>query len=265
MFHVYNREGVTCLEMTTLRKSKVFAFLVDGMLIDTGPQCFESALIPFYEKASFDLVALTHSHEDHSGNAPWIQENRKVPIYVHPNGIAVCAQQTPYPKYRQETWGTREVFKALPISDSIRSREKEWEVIYTPGHADDHVSLLQPDTGTLFTGDLFVSPKTKVIMRNESIPQIMDSIRTLLAYDFDSMFCCHAGFLPDGKRKMKDKIEYLDEVSEEVKGLYTKGHSIQEIDQLMFGKKYPITFVSEGEWDSLHIVSSIVSGMQDHN
>ncbi|MFS0575681.1 MBL fold metallo-hydrolase [Sporosarcina sp. 179-K 3D1 HS] len=258
LFQVYDREDVTCVEMTTLRKSKVFTFLVDGMLIDTGPQRFESELIPFYQKASFDLVTLTHSHEDHSGNAPWIQENLKVPIYVHSNGIAVCSQPTPYPKYRQDTWGTRREFKALPVSSSIQSREKEWEVIYTPGHADDHISLFHRGTGTLFTGDLFISPKTKVIMRSESIPQTMASIRNLLTYDFGSMFCCHAGYLPDGKMKMKEKLEYLEGICEEVKTLYEKGHSITEIDQLIFGKKYPITAISEGEWDSLHIVTSIV-------
>ncbi|CAM3247137.1 MBL fold metallo-hydrolase [Filibacter tadaridae] len=262
MLQVYEKEDITCVEMTAQKMSKVFAFLVDGMLIDTGAQRFESELIPFYEDVSFDLVALTHSHEDHTGTAPWIQDNRDVPFYIHSKGIDICSQSVPYPKYRQNTWGARKEFKALPIKDTIQSREKEWKVIDTPGHADDHVSLFNEETGTLFSGDLFVTPKTKVIMRSESIPQIMDSIRTVLTYDFGAMFCCHAGYIQDGKVKMKQKLEYLENLYGEVKNLHEKGLLVEEIDERLFPKKYSITFVSEGEWDSLHIVSSICLGLR---
>lgn len=262
MFQVYEREDVTCLEMTIPEMGKVFSFLVDGMLIDTGTQRLESELTTFYKNASFDLAALTHSHEDHTGTAPWIQANRNIPIYIHPKGITICSQSSPYPKYRQDTWGIRKEFKALPVKDTIRSRKKEWEVIYTPGHADDHISLFDKETGKLFSGDLFVSPKTRVIMRSESIPQIIDSIRTVLTYDFGTMFCCHAGYIQDGKAKFKQKLEYLEDLYGEVKYLHEKGLSIEEIDKKLFPKKYPITFVSEGEWDSFHIVFSVVTDIK---
>jgi ribonuclease/clavin/mitogillin len=53
----------------------------------------------------------------HSGLAPWIQENRDVPIYVLSKGISVCEQYCPYPKYRKMTWGVRKEFQALSIGD----------------------------------------------------------------------------------------------------------------------------------------------------
>ena len=59
---------------------------------------------------------------------------------------------------------------------------------------------------------------------------------------------------------MRRKLEYLENLSGEVKNLYEKGLSFDEIDQKIFRKKYPITFVSEGEWDSLHIITSIIGG-----
>lgn len=258
MVQVYEKEDVTCVEMDTVRGGKVYTFLVDGMLIDTGAQCFESDLIPFYKDTSFDLVTLTHSHEDHTGTASWIQDNRNVPIYIHSKGIGICAEPCPYPIYRQAAWGIRKEFKAIPIQDTIRTRKQEWKVIYTPGHSDDHISLFHEESGRLFSGDLFVAPKTKVIMNSESIPLIMESIRTVLSYDFGSMFCCHAGYIQDGKVKFKQKLEYLENLYGEVKNLYEEGLSVEEIDKKLFRKKYPITFRSEGEWDSLHIVSSIV-------
>jgi len=257
---VYERESVVCVEGSVGGSvGKVFNFLTDGMLIDTGPLCLESDLIPFYESHPFELVVLTHSHEDHSGTAPWIEENRKVPIYIHPKGIRVCAQQSPYPKYRQVMWGSRKGFRALPIGKEVESRTQKWKVIYTPGHAEDHVSLFHEETGRLFSGDLFVAPKTKVIMESESIPAIMSSIRTLLTYDFNSVFCSHAGYIQNGKEMMKQKVDYLENLCGEVKKLHKEGHSAAEITDILFPKKYPIISASGGEWDSLHIISSIIS------
>ncbi|WP_324255056.1 MBL fold metallo-hydrolase [Bacillus sp. REN16] len=257
---IYKKENVAFIEIEVPNLPNLFIFVTDGMLVDTGTQSYETKIIPFLKEVSFDVVALTHSHEDHTGTAAWIQDNLNIPIYISPLGISICSQPAPYPKYRQAIWGMRKEFNPLPISDTIQSRKKEWKVLHTPGHADDHIALLNEDTGTLFSGDLFVSSKTKVIMRSESIPQIMESIRTVLTHDFGSMFCCHAGYIQDGKKRMRRKLEYLENLSGEVKNLYEKGLSFDEIDQKIFRKKYPITFVSEGEWDSLHIITSIIGG-----
>jgi len=269
MIQVYEKEDVTCVKMDIVLDGKkintVYAFLVDGMLIDTGPKHSEAELIPFYENHSIDFVALTHSHEDHTGTAPWIQENLEVPLYIHPKGIGLCTQDYPYPKYRQLTWGKREGFEAMPLGDTIQSRNREWQVIYTPGHADDHVSLLDEETGTLFSGDLFVAAKTKVIMNSESIPVIMDSIRVLLSYDFQSMFCCHAGYVENGKKMLKQKLDNLENLCGEVKKLHKEGLSIEEIKEQIFPKKYAVIDVSQGEWDSLHIVSSILANEEQKN
>ncbi|MGM0903734.1 MAG: MBL fold metallo-hydrolase [Bacillota bacterium] len=262
MLNVYEKEDVICIEGEVVKSGgtagKVFAYLVDGMLVDTGPQSLESDFVSFYKNHSFDLVTLTHNHEDHSGTASWVQANRNVPIYVHEKGIKICAQPCMYPKYRQATWGVRNEFRAMPLREVIHSRNKEWQVIYTPGHAEDHVSLLHKDTGRLFSGDLFVAPKTKVIMRSESIPVIMNSIRTLLTYDFESIFCSHAGYIKNGKGMMKQKLEHLEYLCGEVKSLNEEGLSTIEINEKLFPKKYPIVDISGGEWDSLHIVTSIL-------
>ncbi len=266
MINVVTNEDVICIDGNVQRSGikvgTVYSFLVDGMLIDTGTQCLEAELIPIYEHQSFDLVTLTHSHEDHSGLAPWIQRHKNVPIYVHPKGINICAQHCPYPKYRQLTWGVRTPFDALPLGDEIQSRSQEWKVIYTPGHADDHVSFFHEQTGRLFSGDLFVTTRTKVIMDSESIPIIINSIRTLLRFDFQSLFCGHSGYIKDGKSMLKQKLDYLENLSGEVGKLHKEGCSIDEIAQMLFPKKYPIIAFSEGEWDSRHIISSIVSSIE---
>ncbi|WP_010530164.1 MBL fold metallo-hydrolase [Lentibacillus jeotgali] len=263
MIETRDRDNVTCIKGTIIKDGykgrPVYVFLADGMLIDTGAKHLEEDLIPYYENHSIDFVALTHSHEDHTGTASWLQENQNLPIYIHPKGIGTCRENCPYPKYRQHAWGVRKPFEARAMNRILHSRHHEWKVIDTPGHAHDHVSLLNEKTGRLFSGDLFVSPKTKVIMDSESIPVTMESIRKILAYDFESMFCCHAGYIPNGQEMLKQKLDYLENVSEDAKQLYHEGFSVAEINQKLFPKKYPITEISGGEWDSVHIVSSILS------
>ena len=260
MIDTYVKEEVLCVEGTLKDFGrKVFVFLVDGMLIDTGPDNLEQALVSIYDQFDFDLVALTHNHEDHTGTANWIQDNFEVPIYLHPKGIELVKKAGSYPEYRKKTWGMRKPFDALPLDDTIRSRTLEWKVIYTPGHADDHVSFLNEATGRLFTGDLFVSPKTKVIMATESIPVIMDSLRKLLSYEFTSIFCSHAGYFEDGRKMLEMKLANLEKLVAEVKDLHNEGLSVSEINNKLFPVKFPIIEFSEGEWDSVHIITSILA------
>ncbi|MYL28825.1 MBL fold metallo-hydrolase [Halobacillus halophilus] len=262
MFQVYEKEKVTCVEMVVPHMGPVFAYYVDGMIVDTGTRYFEHELLSFYESISIELTALTHSHEDHTGTASWLEEHGGTPIYVHPSGIDTCMTFAPYPEYRRKTWGLRDAFHPVPYPKHLSSRRMDWEVIETPGHAEDHVSLFNKDRGLLFSGDLFVRPKTKVIMRDESIPRIMNSIQKLLTYDFGPMFCGHAGYIADGRSRMEEKLAHLQYLYGEVKHLHESGRSNRAIQEKLFPKVYPIISYSDGEWDSFHIITSIVDDVK---
>jgi endoribonuclease LACTB2 len=263
MINVFEKEGVTCVEAGLIRSGRkeglVYNFLVDGMLIDTGAARDEADLLSFYNENEFDFVMLTHSHEDHVGTAAWIQENRDVPIFIHPKGIETCRQPSQYPKYRQFAWGVRKEFNPLPLEkESFRSKTREWQAVYTPGHADDHIALIQKDTGILFSGDLFLNPNPKVLLSFESIPVIMNSLRKLLSYDFGTLFCSHAGYVENGRKMLRRKLDYLESITGEVLKLHKQGLAIDEIDKKLFPDKHMLVRISEGEFNSLHIVSSII-------
>ncbi|MFI8492949.1 MBL fold metallo-hydrolase [Peribacillus butanolivorans] len=236
----------------------VYVFLTDGLLIDTGAQILLEELIPFYESADFDLVALTHYHEDHTGGAAWIQEHRKVPMYIHPMSIDVCAKDAEYPDYRKTFWGRRDGFKAEPLGRIVHSRTQTWEPIFTPGHAKDHMVYLNHSNGMLFSGDLFVTPKTKLVLREESVPVIIDSINRLLQYDFGEVFCCHASHVPNGKEMFQRKLDYLENLRGEILRLHNQGLAVHEIQQIVLPNQYPLIEISGHEWDSEHIITSIL-------
>ena len=259
MIKVYEKEQVLCVEgILEETRSKVFVFLVDGMLIDTGAEKLQEELKAFFSDHSFDQVVLTHHHEDHTGNAAWIQEHVEVPFFLHPLGLAITEEEGEYPEYRKVTWGNRRAFNALPLGERVRSRSLEWQVIHTPGHADDHVALFHEESGRLFTGDLFVSPKTRVMMKTESVPLILASLRNLLALPFTSVFCSHAGFLENGRALLEQKLQHLEKLQQAIIELYEKGQTPSEINQQLFQQTYPIIQFSKKEWDTIHIVTSVV-------
>ncbi len=90
----------------------------------------------------------------------------------------------------------------------------------------------------------------------------MASIKKVLAYDFEEVYCSHAGYLPKGRKRLSDKLQYLEAIQEEVIRLHDKGMDILSIKKELFPKQYPITIASGGEWDSIHIVTSILNEAQ---
>ena len=241
-------------------KLNVYCFETDGILIDTGAPQLLSEFKSFFKKADVDQVMLTHSHEDHVGGAAFLQKDYKLPIYMNDISVEEASKKASYPFYRKVFWGRREPFHAIPIGETFHSRQANWDVIQTPGHSQDHLSFLNQTTGQLFTGDLFVQPHTKIILRDESIPTIISSIERVLTYDFGEIYCCHAGYVKDGRTMLIKKLHYLKELGEKIFTLQKQGYSEKEIQLQLFKKRYPISYISLGEWDSIHIVRSVLKG-----
>lgn len=236
----------------------VISYVIDGVMIDTSAQALSKQMKTFLDAADIDQVLLTHNHEDHTGGAAYLQATKGVPIYINPDSVEDVAKRAHYPMYRKLFWGVRKPFEAKPIGTQFESRNAKWDVIDTPGHAVDHLAFYNHQTGQMFTGDLFVTPKTKLILRDESIPTTLASINKVLTYDFGEIACCHAGIIEDGRVALLEKQAFLMEFIDKVQELHKKGYTEKEIHQQLFPKVFPITRLSRGEWDSLHMVTSVL-------
>lgn len=239
-------------------KLNVHCFVVDGVLIDTGSQSLEKEFKPFFLQQEVDQVMITHYHEDHTDCASYLQYQGKT-IYMNELYIDCCQKKADYPLYRRLFWGKRQPFKAEPIGETFTSKSATWDVIPTPGHAEDHLAFLNRQTGQLFTGDLYCQERTKVVLREESIPTLIESLQRVLMYDFDEVYCCHAGYLEKGRRQLERKLHYLLEIQDRILQLHAEGKREEEITHIIFPKKYPITRFSMGEWSSLHIIRSVIN------
>lgn len=237
----------------------VYSFFVDGLLIDAGSYSLSQEFQSFFYEIQIEQLALTHSHEDHSGNAAWLQQHKDVPIYIHRDSVSVCAKDGEYPFYRQALWGERPAFNAQPLGDTLQTKSATWDIIETPGHTTDHVAFYNRETGALFTGDLYIQTKTKVVLDEENIVHTLASLKKILNYDFEEVYCCHAGFLADGRMKIQEKIVYLEEMESNIRQLFDKGYSVEEMTKSIFSRDYPITKVSGEQWSSKHIITAFIN------
>jgi len=81
-----------------------------------------------------DAVVLTHQHGDH------VSELDAVVEAFEPEVVA-------YADHQHRT-------RAIDDGDEVVVGDERTEVVFTPGHADDHVSLVGPDS--IFSGDVVV-------------------------------------------------------------------------------------------------------------
>ncbi len=237
---------------------QICLFAVDGLLIDTSAKSIANDVLHFASRVHPHQIVLTHLHEDHSGMAGQLQERFQVPVYVHPDFVEAAGKPFQVPMYRQRFWGLPDPFMASPVGEWIETERYCFEVIHTPGHAEDHIVLYEPNRGWLFSGDLFLAPKVKIVMKQESMPLLMDSLRRVLELDFETLFCAHAGVVPNGQALLRQKLEHLAWIEEQVDRLAAEGKNLRQITRQLFPKRAPIYYLSRGEWSSTHIVRSFL-------
>ena len=260
MLNVSSYEDVICAqgEVPLLdRNFPVFLFLVDGLLVDTGPRCMSEDLIPFFQSHEIAQVVLTHLHEDHSGMAAWLQENRQVPIYLHRDALDAASQQAALPLYRLKLWGERPPFHARNMPAEIRTPHHRFQTIDTPGHCDAHIVLYEEERGWLFTGDVFVTIKQQVAFREENLSLMIESLQALLKLDFETIFCAHTGVQKQGYRLLREKLAFLLELRARVDELAAQGLNPRMIARKLFPSPHPVTDVSEGEGTAYHLVRTL--------
>lgn len=236
---------------------KVNLYLLDGTLIDCGPQSMEADIVPFLRKYRPDSVVLTHLHEDHCGMASWIEKNMGIPIYVSPEDIDEAAKDADYAEYRHLTWGDREAFHALPLGDAFNTGRHTLKVIRTPGHMPHHNVLFEEENGWLFSGDLYVRSRPRFAAPEENMGEMIASLEKVLSLPFSVVFCAHAGILADGREKLEKKLNYLRELKETVTKMRNDGMSDEAIDKAVFPEEQLITEVSGGEWTSLNMIKTL--------
>lgn len=190
----------------------VHFFLLDGMVVDSGQRHMQQPVLELLSGRTVSRVLLTHHHEDHSGNAAAIAKKYRAPILGHPVAAEKMGTGFPIKPYQRYVWGRSDSADVDPCPEIVESEHTSLLPIHSPGHSRDHMAFLEPDQGWLFSGDLYLGERIKFFRSDEVFEDQMASIRKVLTYDFDALFCAHHPFATGGKTRLRRKLQFLEEL-----------------------------------------------------
>lgn len=240
---------------------QVHAYLIDGLLIDTGPPKLTKQLIAWLERQKINHVFVTHHHEDHSGNVSPIEARFRNKSYGSKKCTELVANYI-YTSIPQKIyWGAPSQTSTLipwekPTFETNRHR---FALIPVPGHAEDQVALYEADQGWLFSADAFVSPIIKYFLSNESMAQQIHSLKQLERLDFDLLLCAHSPMRKGGKAALTQKRKFLESYYEAVVHFHQKGESPRQILSSMGQKeRWGQSLISAGHMSAINMVRAVL-------
>jgi len=199
-------------------------YWVDGLLLDSGPPNLAREVRRLCEELAVRQCVTTHHHEDHSGNHTLLREQFRITPLAHATGVARIAKPESQPQlYRRVAWGVPTPAQAEVIGESLDTPNFHFQVIHTPGHAEDHIALYEPDRQWLFTGDLYLAPKLRYLRADEDIYAMLDSLRRVIALDPVVLFCQHRGRVENATAMLRRKLDFLVELGEHIHHLHRQG------------------------------------------
>lgn len=203
----------------------VWCYFLHDTLIDTGQRHCQADVLAAFTQKPIRQIVLTHFHEDHSGNAAALRQQHNCPVLAGSLTAQRISQAFPLMAYEKFWFGSIDPCpNAEPLPDVVEAGPYQLKTIPTFGHSDDHHVLHEPNEGWLFAGDFYVG-NLKVFRRGEDIYQMIASTRSILALDFDTVFCCHNPVLKSGKAAVERKLGYLETIVEKVRAGHQRGLS----------------------------------------
>lgn len=239
-------------------------YYVDGLLIDTGPFHVGDEVEKAFKGLKIHTLVNTHHHEDHIGNNLVFQQKWGIKeALAHPEAVERIKRPEIWigrlKNYQHIAWGVPPASEARPIGETVKTPRHEFKVIYTPGHSDDHICLLEEEQGWLFSGDIFIREEVKTLRSDENFHQLLASLYELAEYNFTTIFCGSGLVVNDAREALKRKIEYFENLKEQVWALYKAGWRVEEITDKILGKESALFVPTEGDFAKINLVKSILN------
>ena len=235
-------------------------YRVGSTVIDTGPPNQWPAVRAFLREKPIDRVLLTHHHEDHSGNGARIQREFGVQVLAPQKSLQLVAEGFKLRRYQRVVWGTPERFRPEPLPEEIElGQGARLRVLPAPGHAVDHVCLLEPTRGWLFSGDLFVGARTRYFRLDENVHPYIASLGRVAEQDVRVMFCGHRGVVESPCEALRAKCGHMVRIRDEARRLDAQGTSPAEITRRLMGREDAMRWVTSGHFAKGNLIASCLA------
>ena len=206
-------------------------------IVETGPTtCLESLMGGLKEHGvspeDVHQVFLTHIHLDHAGasghlagllpNATFYVHEVGYPHLVDPSKLWKSATRI-YGERMDELWGDarpvpEDRIVVLEGGEELEAVDSALTAHYTPGHAYHHLAYLEPDSGTLFAGDVAgIRLPGQSYVRPPTPPPEIDveawvrSINLMRGISPTSLCPTHFGCFDDADRQLNELEQRLQD------------------------------------------------------
>jgi glyoxylase-like metal-dependent hydrolase (beta-lactamase superfamily II) len=216
LVHAYNPGPYTGAGNNTYLIGSPAAVLLDAGTGDPR-HLDELALALNRHQAQLTTIVVTHAHPDHA------------------SGARVIARRWPAARFFKMPWPERDAeyqvdWRALRDGEQISAGDAALEVIYTPGHAPDHVALWEVRSRTVFAGDLVTDPGTVVIPATHggSLSAYLASLRRILALDPVRLLPAHGPAVDDPRAVIERYFRHRQAREAQILASVRAGHSTLE-------------------------------------
>ncbi len=236
------------------------AYLVDGLLIDTGCPHTAEELAKFLADPHLNSAVNTHHHEDHVGANHLLQQRFKVAITASRESAPLIGESLELRPYQEMVWGHPVPTKVGILPRQVETESHRFEVIETPGHCTGHVAFVEMTRGWCFTGDLFISREPKAMRPEEDIYEIARSMKKLVDLQTERLilFTGLGNVVENGREALRSCIDYIHDLSERARTLERQGLSTGAIVNQLFGRESVLAGLTEGHISSGNVVRALL-------
>lgn len=213
-------------------------YAVEGeetVLIDGGTSSESNELIGAlknFDLLPLDYIIITHAHWDHHQGVPALLEemsDEEVEVLAHPKAIPLLED----PSQVDYDFGVEELqpiegVKPIEEGDALDLGGVELEVVETPGHTPDCISLFDPETKNIFVSDSVADKIDESTCIPAFMPPSFDpdsylsTLEKLREIDFESICFGHFGMYhgPD----VKDVLDEARRIHEQAWEFFEENH-----------------------------------------
>ena len=255
MIDVSRFDDVTRLRLWTRRSAAVgydvSAYLVDGVLIDTGFPHVRDDIVRAVAELRPAGAIVTHWHEDHAGNAPTLA--RTLPLWLPSYTEEKLRERQQVKLYRHFTWG-----RPAALDTGVRAFDTgALQCIAAPGHSPDHHVVFDPRTRTLFSADLWLGVRARIVGETENPYQIISSLERVIALEPTRMFDAHRGAVASPVLALRAKKGWLQDMIGEIERRLSAGQSDSQILGEALGGEESTAIVSQGEYSRRNLIRAV--------
>jgi glyoxylase-like metal-dependent hydrolase (beta-lactamase superfamily II)/predicted DCC family thiol-disulfide oxidoreductase YuxK len=229
------------------------AIIYDGIAIDPGSPKMRRSLARHLRRAKPKItkVVATHAHEEHVGNLTWLSEATAAPLYVS----EMTAQfLTPFKKL---PWVRATIIGQPPnlkqpyhlLGETVDTESGYLQVIFTPGHCDDHIVLYDPKEKVLLAGDAFMGSYFATPNPDVDSRKWLASLERLMELDIEILIEGHGHIhtlradIPDfpgvviredPKVAISEKLDYLRWLRQQIEAGFQEGLPVRVIEASCF-------------------------------